>query len=150
MELYKSPFDEDSFEVPMVLRDWVENNIRNKPFRPMSLILLGESRIGKSCWARSLGEHIYYQRGVNWDKWNDNAEYIVIDDMSWEILNKTGNKKVLLGCQSEYEVNPKCKQIRTIKGGIPCIYLTNDLPELDSWDRANALVIDLGRTPLYK
>ena len=47
-------FPTTSFTVPQILLDYVENNIVNTPGRPMSLVLCGATRTGKTQWARYL------------------------------------------------------------------------------------------------
>jgi hypothetical protein len=41
--------------------------------------------------------HIYMQRRVNWDKWDDEADFVVLDDVLREELVRYNNWKVLMG-----------------------------------------------------
>jgi hypothetical protein len=81
--------------------------------------------------------------------WDDEASYVVVDDVPWENFVKSGYKKPLLGAQRDFQVTGKYRPVKPIRGGIPCIFITNDRPLLDSWDRGNVLVYDIGSDKLY-
>lgn len=69
--------------------------------------------------------HIYFQRGLNWDKWDNIAEYVALDDMDWH--------------ESIY-VNLSIRGfgVSMVKEGKACIYVCN---ELDVWNRLILLLI---------
>jgi len=95
------------FNIPLELSDWVQGNLsRPRPHRPRSLILVGGTRLGKTEWARSLGEHTYWNNAFSLDTWKRNGEYVVIDDIEWQYVP---SKKSSLG---------GTKRIRTL-GQIP-------------------------------
>jgi Geminivirus rep protein central domain len=148
-ELFISPFAETSWVVPQIMLDWVQANLSGTLLRPISLVLVGATRTGKSHWARALGRHVYFQTWINFDEWDNDAKFVVIDDIKWECLEKSTYKKALIGSQKDFQANVKCKAVRKIKGGIPCIYVANEMPYLDSWDRGNTVVVDIGATPLF-
>ncbi|RIA80137.1 hypothetical protein C1645_745464 [Glomus cerebriforme] len=104
-KLYDNPFGQGSFVVPQVLLDWVQANVINKPFRPLSLVLMGATRTGKSSWARSLGCHIYMQKRINWDLWDDEASFVILDDIPVEELKRFNNWKVLMGAQKSFRLD---------------------------------------------
>lgn len=63
LEVYVSPFLSSSFnQVPDELEEWVAENVVSsaaRPWRPISIVIEGDSRTGKTMWARSLGPHNY-------------------------------------------------------------------------------------------
>jgi hypothetical protein len=154
----------DDFDnVPSLLQEWKRKNIDNKPTRPKSLLLIGKTRIGKTEWARSLGEHVYWNGTYNLAKWDDDAEYIILDDWKWS-FNKgdyTSSKvdmwKSIIGCQREFELHDKFMRKRTCYGPKPCIILCNNESdprigmdyELKQWFCGNVIIIELFEK-LYK
>nr|QIH45327.1 replication protein [Ageratum yellow vein China virus] len=62
-EVFVCPFLSSSFDqVPEELEEWAADNVRHaaaRPWRPISIVIEGESRTGKTMWARSLGPHNY-------------------------------------------------------------------------------------------
>nr|ACO53438.1 AC1 protein [Malvastrum leaf curl virus] len=63
LEVFVSPFSSSSFDqVPEELEEWAAENVvaaAARPWRPNSIVIEGESRTGKTMWARSLGPHNY-------------------------------------------------------------------------------------------
>jgi len=120
----------DSINLPQELMDWMGANFaRPRPDRPKSLILVGGTRLGKTIWARSLGNHVYWNNNFRLDTWDDQADYVVLDDIPWEYIPA---KKALLGGQREFCLSDKYRGKKTLKHGKPCILLCNpeDDPEL--------------------
>lgn len=114
----------------------------------------GPSRTGKTAWARSLGEHVYWNGLVNTEIWNTNAKYIVVDDFDW---NYFPFKKQLIGCQLEFTITDKYRKKRRIsEWGKPCIFIYN--PDMDpfekmsisekEWMGLNSIRIDINN-PLF-
>lgn len=94
----------------------------NKPDRPITLIIEGPTRTGKTAWARSLGRHNYFCGGVDFSIYDCNAIYNVIDDIPFQYLPC---KKELLGAQKDFIVNEKYRKKTKIPGGVPTIVLCN-------------------------
>lgn len=123
--------------------------------RPKSLLLIGPSRLGKTQWARSLGEHVYIANmwdlgaldGINSDFWHNG--YIVFDDIEWDSIKSSA--KSWFGAQRDFSVSDKYRRKRRIPGGIPCIFLLNpdayinDCKDfvLGSWGRENIKVVSI-------
>jgi len=95
----------------------------------MSLVLGGPSRLGKTQWARSLGDHAYIANMWNLDAFNNKPTsfwtngYVIFDDINWDSLK--GSAKSWFGAQTNFSVSDKYRHKRTIPGGIPAIYLCN-------------------------
>lgn len=144
---YTDPFP-NSWLPNIQLDSWAVDNIvewvPSPGIRPKSLILVGDSRLGKTAWARKHGHHIYFNGRWNMSKLDsisDDTKYVVWDDLSnWE----TFDYKQWLGGQWEFEVSGKYRAPKTVSGwGRPSIVCCNALPNhLDNqWVRDNALIV---------
>lgn len=143
--VYVSPYQE--FILHPDLAEWIDSEFKSDKRRRKSLILVGPSRLGKTEWARSLGPHMYFNHLANFkDDWNDEAEYIVFDDFSFDFIP---NKKGFFGAQQEFQISGKYMRTRTVQWGKVCIYLTNDMPfikpEERDWYEQNCTMIVLNK-----
>nr|AFP89683.1 Rep protein [Tomato leaf curl Taiwan virus] len=165
LEVYISPFNFSSFDqVPRELVKWVAENVRDsaaRPWRPMSIVVEGESRTGKTLWARSLGPHNYLCGHLDLSPrvYSNEAWYNIIDDVDPHYLK---HFKEFMGAQREWQSNTKYGKPIQIKGGIPTIFLCNPGPTssykeyldeeknfaLKDWALKNAEFITLTE-PLY-
>nr|UUV61245.1 C1 [Tomato mottle leaf curl virus] len=168
-EPWVPPFPLSSFtEVPEEMQEWADDYFgvdpAARPERPISLIIEGDSRTGKTMWARTLGPHNYLSGHLDFNPrvYSNEAEYNVIDDITPQYL-KMKHWKELIGAQKDWQSNCKYGKPVQIKGGIPSIVLCNpgegasykdflDKEEntaLKNWTLHNAKFIFLD-TPLYK
>ncbi len=165
LEVYVSPFSSSSFDrVPEVLEEWVAENVKDaaaRPLRPISIVIEGESRTGKTVWARSLGPHNYLCGHLDLSPkvYSNDAWYNVIDDVDPHYLK---HFKEFMGAQRDWQSNTKYGKPVQIKGGIPTIFLCNPGPNssykeyldeeknsaLKAWALKNAEFITLNE-PLY-
>ncbi|KAG5547278.1 hypothetical protein RHGRI_013075 [Rhododendron griersonianum] len=165
---YVSPYSPESFnQVPEQMLDWARNNIMNdaaRPDRPISIIIEGPSRIGKTKWARSLGPHNYLSGhlDLNSKVYSNDAYYNVIDDIAPHYLFLK-HWKHFIGAQRDWQTNCKYGKPIQIKGGIPTIVLCN--PDVQSsfsvylnkdennglkiWTSLNSIFMVLDEKPLY-
>ncbi|ADG36411.1 replication-associated protein [Soybean mild mottle virus] len=129
--IYKSPFKVEQFNnVPEVLSQWASDNVKAsaaRPMRPISIVLEGESRTGKTMWARSLGRHNYLcgHLDLSAKVYSNDAWYNVIDDVDPHYLK---HMKEFMGSQRDWQSNVKYGKPTQIKGGIPTIFLCNPGP----------------------
>nr|ABU95066.1 AC1 [Tomato leaf curl New Delhi virus] len=164
-EVYVSPFSISSFDrVPAELVDWVSSNVvcaAARPFRPISIVIEGDSRTGKTMWARCLGPHNYLCGHLDLSPkvYSNDAWYNVIDDVDPHYLK---HFKEFMGAQRDWQSNTKYGKPVMIKGGIPTIFLCNKGPNssykeyldeeknaaLKQWAIKNAVFITL-EEPLY-
>jgi len=86
-------------------------------------MLVGPTRLGKTEWARSLGRHIYMCGMFNLSVWDDQADYLILDDISFEFVG--GSRKSLWGSQKELTLTDKFCRKRAVKWGKPLIFLCN-------------------------
>lgn len=153
--VYTDPFP-DSWLPNTQMDSWALDNIVNwvpsQAIRPKSLILVGDSRLGKTAWARKHGEHVYFNGTWNMAKLDaigSNTKYAVWDDLfNWESFNY----KQWLGGQWEFDVTGKYRAPRTISDwGRPSIVCCNALPShLDNqWVKDNCLIVYV-RFPLFQ
>lgn len=99
-----------------------------------SLWITGETKLGKTSLARSLGFHWYMQNHWSLDNYSDDEHtYGVIDDVPWETLKR--HYKALLGCQKDVTYTDKYRSKTTVSGGYPIIVCSNDLPEFDEAEK---------------
>ncbi|AFM77725.1 replication associated protein Rep [French bean leaf curl virus] len=165
MEVYISPFSSSSFDrVPEELEEWACENVVDaaaRPLRPVSIVVEGDSRTGKTMWARSLGPHNYLCGHLDLSPkvYNNEAWYNVIDDVDPHYLK---HFKEFMGAQRDWQSNTKYGKPVQIKGGIPTIFLCNPGPNssykeyleeeknsaLRTWAQRNAIFVTLQR-PLY-
>nr|CCH75840.1 replication initiation protein [Tomato yellow leaf curl virus] len=128
---YISPFLSSSFnQVPEELEVWVSENVMSsaaRPWRPNSIIIEGDSRTGKTMWARSLGTHNYLCGHLDLSPkvYSNDAWYNVIDDVDPHYLK---HFKEFMGAQRDWQSNTKYGKPIQIKGGIPTIFLCNPGP----------------------
>nr|QMV80635.1 replication associated protein [Tomato mottle leaf curl virus] len=168
-EPWVPPFPLSSFtEVPEEMQEWADDYFgvdpAARPERPISIIIEGDSRTGKTMWARALGPHNYLSGHLDFNSrvYSNEAEYNVIDDVTPQYL-KMKHWKELIGAQKDWQSNCKYGKPVQIKGGIPSIVLCNpgegasykeflerqENTALRNWTLHNAKFIFLN-TPLYK
>nr|AWK29922.1 AC1 [Tomato leaf curl Gujarat virus] len=165
VEVYVSPFLSSSFDqVPEELEEWAVENVGSpaaRPMRPISIVIEGDSRTGKTMWARSLGPHNYLCGHLDLSPkvYINDAWYNVIDDVDPHYLK---HFKEFMGAQRDWQSNTKYGKPVQIKGGIPTIFLCNPGPNssykefldedknsaLRAWAIKNATFITLTE-PLY-
>nr|UVN12559.1 replication initiation protein [Papaya leaf curl virus] len=165
MEVYVSPFSSSSFDqVPEELEEWAAENVLGaaaRANRPISIVIEGDSRTGKTMWARSLGPHNYLCGHLDLSPkvYSNEAWYNVIDDVDPHYLK---HFKEFMGAQKDWQSNTKYGKPVQIKGGIPTIFLCNPGPNssykeyldeeknsaLKNWALKNAIFVTL-EGPLY-
>nr|AFV52563.1 Rep [Tomato leaf deformation virus] len=130
-EPWSPPFPLSSFtNVPEEMQEWADDYFGRgaaaRPERPISIIIEGCSRTGKTMWARALGPHNYLSGHLDFNSkvYSNGADYNVIDDVSPQYL-KMKHWKELIGAQKDWQSNCKYGKPIQIKGGIPSIVLCN-------------------------
>lgn len=92
----------------------------------------GPTRLGKTVWARSLGEHAYFCGLYSASEAMRFAEvdYAVFDDIQGGIKFFPGYKN-WLGCQMQFQVKALYRDPVLIQWGKPTIWVANTDPRLD-------------------
>ncbi|ALK27176.1 replication associated protein [Melochia mosaic virus] len=163
------PFPLSSFtNVPDEMQEWADSYFgvdpAARPDRPISIIVEGDSRTGKTMWARALGPHNYLSGHLDFNPrvYSNEAQYNVIDDVS-PPHKKMKHWKELIGAQRDWQSNCKYGKPVQIKGGIPSIVLCNpgegasykdfldkeENASLKAWTLHNATFVFLD-SPLYQ
>lgn len=146
----------DFSNVPVAAREWADANLfaDPKPDRPQSLLLVGNSRIGKTAWARSLGPHIYQSNYYNLDELKKaDGDYVIFDDVPFERLP---NYKMFLGCQQEITITDKYRPKTVLRNwSKPCIvcwnhnyYPTEEFARDSDWVEKNIVKV-IQDTPYF-
>lgn len=126
-----------------------------RPKRPKSLIIYGDSRLGKTIFATNLGPHVHWQRDFNLRKLMNMGvsavDYAIFDDISWKnSALKDEGFKAWLGGNRSFDVSDKFDRKFTLEWGKPCILLTNHNPWIgldeddEKWLRRNCIYVELG------
>lgn len=142
--VYESPYTIADFPfVPPEFTDWIsEYFVQPRKPRPLSMVLIGPTRCGKTALARSLGRHMYFNTMVDFKNgWDDSVEYAIFDDFGFEFIP---NKKCFFGAQDEFAITDKYSGKRSVKWGKPSIFLINEpyvWPE--DFYKKNTVVINL-------
>ncbi|QDJ95897.1 replication-associated protein [Cucumber chlorotic leaf virus] len=168
-EPWTPPFQLSTFtNVPVEMQRWADvyfgRDAAARPERPISIIIEGDSRTGKTMWARALGVHNYLSGHLDFNPrvYSNDVEYNVIDDVSPHYL-KLKHWKELIGSQRDWQSNCKYGKPVQIKGGIPSIVLCNpgegasykdfldkeENASLKAWTLHNAKFVTIN-APLYQ
>jgi hypothetical protein len=150
---YKSPGITCHCEDFPQLTDWVQTYLRH-PYsgRPKSLVIYGDSLIGKTIWARSLGTHAYFPSLFMLEGFNpETSTYAIFDDLIGGLAT-IPNFKFWLGEQMEFVTGDKYMRKQRIKWGKPCIYICNDDPREEpawkankTWLDANTIIVHIDK-----
>lgn len=126
------------------------------PARPKSLVIFGDTRMGKTIFAKSIGACVYFRRHFNMKKLLktgvSNIEYTLWDDVPWtEKALRNDGFKAWLGGEDEFEVFDRYQETETVTNfSKPAIFLSNKDPgaflsgEDYLWLRENATIVQLG------
>lgn len=117
--------------------------------------MYGDTRLGKTVWARSLGSHLYFCGLYSYKEASqaDTAEYAVFDDLQGGIKFFHGFKN-WLGAQQEFQIKGLYRDPEMIKWGKPSIWCANTDPRHDMedsdirWLEGNCLFVQI-ETPLF-
>lgn len=139
--------------VPFACKAWVDNYLHGDYERPLALVLIGTTRTGKTEWARSLGRHMYMSCYFNLSLWDDEAEYIIFDDMDIPGKNLEDyfrSWKCFFGAQKEFTLCDKYKKKQKVHWGKPMIYISNDEIQCNTktmdYIRKNSVIVNVYNT----
>ncbi|CAG8707902.1 15775_t:CDS:2, partial [Dentiscutata heterogama] len=117
---YKSSYELDDFWVPKIIFNWIKENLFTKKKQYKSIMIVGNTRLGKTALFRSLKlPHIYYCKLRESKQWNNNAKYVILDDIDFFKHNGDQKRSIMdtyremLFCQEEF--NLRTAYSKTIK-----------------------------------
>lgn len=138
--------------VPEEMTNWVNDELNGNVSRPKNLVIVGGAELGKTSWARSLGNHHYWINRFTGQR-TRNAKYAVLDDFD-HLEKERADFKGIFGSQRKVgvKVGNGISGHRTWDWGIPSIFLFNELPDFlgnpASYERNRCVFVYLNR-PLY-
>lgn len=149
---FDSPYSHDDFWVLPEMDNYRRRYLMPESEvgdRPLSLIVIGPSRLGKTAWARCLGTHAYLKGLFSVDPLKSPYDYLVLDDIDLRFLP---SYKELLGGQRDITLTDKYRGKTRVPHGKPCIVLTNDPLPFDKlnreWIESNCIIVEID-TKLY-
>ena len=127
--------------------------------RPKGLVLIGESRTGKSSLMALCGDYVYFKNIWNSDNWEYLPAYTIMDDMDAADEGKGLSFswfKPWFGAQDSITITDKYRPKEDINNGKPLIWLNNfDIEETfkseaaQRYIRKNMIYINIGNRPLF-
>ncbi|QCX29517.1 Replication-associated protein [Plant associated genomovirus 22] len=134
------------------LSEWWDRNFIESVAGRKSLVLYGPTRTGKTTWARSLGDHLYFGGLFSAAELaNGGARYAIFDDIAGGI-KFFPRWKDWLGCQAQFQVKQMYKDPYLFTWGRPSIWVSNTDPrqELSSedidWMEGNCVFVNVTTT----
>ena len=145
LPVYAPPYKK--FEgVPRVMIDWW--NIGMQQVRPLTLVIWGPSRMGKTQWARSLGVHDYMKGNMNPDGFTDTCAYRIFDDFN--DMKKIDWRSYIGG--DPFIITGKYIKPRLVMPK-PTIIISNYLPKVEhnmfDWWISNTICVHVD-SPLFR
>lgn len=148
------------FQVPDTLSQWVSTELP-KQERAVCLVLIGDSRTGKTTWARTLQkDHIYIRGAFNLKRLlSTTATLLILDDCNDISTKKFDFRKTILTQMGDTTLTDKYLPKIDINVKWPAIVLANTAAEVAwatdpehkeySYWQINATVVDIGNQKLY-
>lgn len=121
--------------------------------RKQSLVVWGPTRTGKTTWARSLGQHLYFCGLYSYKEAKKcaSATYAIFDDIQGGIKFFPAYKN-WLGCQHQFQIKGLYRDPELITWGKPSIWISNTDPRDDmapadiEWLEGNATFVHVSST----
>lgn len=140
--------------------NWTTGNKEACEHRPKGLILIGESRTGKTSLMSLIGDFTYFKNIWNSDNWEYLPAYTIMDDMDAQDEGKGLNfswYKPWFGAQDAITITDKYRPKEDIINGKPLIWLNNfDINETFQSESAqryiekNMVYVNIGKRSLFE
>ncbi|KAH6653156.1 hypothetical protein BKA67DRAFT_568729 [Truncatella angustata] len=100
---------------------WMQQNFaKDKPKgRPTCLVLIGNSRLGKTDWAMSIGNPIMMVNSMVFDEMTTHCSHIVLNDMDFRSFKEW---REFMGCQMKVTITGKYREEKLLDWGKPAIF----------------------------
>src|SRR5687767_2722939 len=152
---YVPDFEVLPWRLPTQVKKWCRDNFPVRGGgRPVSLVIIGPPRCGKTCWARSFGTPAVMDGRWDVDQLlQSDVTHVVLNDI---VLTDFPNKRELAGCQASITVTGKYRGEKSIPWGKPAIWTCNEDNSVMShrglarYLRESGAVIVRVRDSLYK
>ena len=122
------------FDYLIYLNDLIKYFYENKTIdRPFSLILITDSRSGKTSLFRMVGPCDSMDNYLNQDKLSEYVPFHLLNDIDPENENTVlpaKKLKGLLGCQQQFDIRCSYREIASFKNGKPCVFTNNNPIEI--------------------
>lgn len=132
---YTSPYSLNDFpNTPQILKDYSNYTNSDEVInRPKTLIVISETRFGKTKWARAITpDHVHLRGEWNPDRIKDDCKLLIFDDLPMSELIPKDRWKSFFGMQDSMDIAGKYRSSRNInRGWKGFIYLTNTDPRLE-------------------
>jgi hypothetical protein len=129
---FESRYTQEDFEnVPQVMQDYARYILGEEEIeRPRGLVIISESRFGKTQWARSITKnHGYLCTEWNPKKIDQDCDLLIFDDIPMSELLPRNRWKPFFGMQEEFEITGKyTSSISVLRSWKGFIFLCNEDP----------------------
>lgn len=128
--IYLPPSNYRPFVAPSSLLEWLDTESRLST-RARCLVLLGDSRLGKTSWCRAMFPQAMYFRGMfSLSEWNDAAPALIFDDCS-DLSEKSFDfRKSVLTQMGECFLSDKYMKKVKVNVCMPAIVIANDVDDI--------------------
>jgi hypothetical protein len=137
------------FRVSRIMKWWMDKYVVRREWvgRPMSLLIVGDSKTGKSKWAESQGNPIVMNGQWCMKSIFAGATHVVVSDVKPAAFGYQGRSywRDVLGGQDRFNGRDFQQETRTIEWGLPCIWTCN----FDNDPRRNPAVADYMKRASY-
>ena len=137
------------FRVPKILSWWMDKYVIRRQWkgRPMSLVIVGDPKTGKSAWAESEGNPIVMNSRWCMKSIFPGATHVVVSDSRPAAFGYAGQShwRDVLGGQERFNCRDFQQETRTVEWGLPCIWTCN----FDNDPRKDMAVADYIRSVSY-
>lgn len=156
---WQAPVDLSPWSLPAEVQGWLAQEYTKKD-RPKCLVLVGDSRTGKTTWARSVTpDHLYMRGELNMVKLSTPAKLLILDDCKPLSMKSFPYRKQLLTAMGEATVTDKYRKKMDIIINYPCIVLANTAKEVPwctdseheeyNYWKVNSVYIDIENNKLF-
>lgn len=153
---HEPDFPVKPWRVPATMLQWRKANFGpNRSGRPVPLVIVGDSRCGKTEWSLSFGFPVQMTGGWNVDELlKPGCTHLVLNDI--DDVSKFPNARDFAGCQRYITVTGKWKPEMTLEWNRPVIWTCNkdnnvmNHPKIGPYlKQTGAVVVKLGKKKLY-
>lgn len=144
---YVSPYPRESWKRVPEIEKWFAENVGVRKDRYDLLVVVGDTKLGKTSYIRSFGDHVYWKGNTCMESLvngirDGGPQFLVMDDHwseSCDLDRFPSAKTVLLGTAGV--LTDKYMGKRSIDRGLPYVFLANEMPHMSAYWRKNSVVV---------